>query len=412
MTLNSRTTGDLMTTEREPTEEERDAWGRDDLFMPVDKIDPEVFPRLRNMSAAFLFRAVVRPEEPEQPEYVAIQMLDDSLEMAAVVGEWNLQWESAQFRRRFFDEDDLPQPLSRIAELGDVNISLVPRTKSRYFEYSPLVHLLPRTTLERFSLPPLRTGTWPYMADWAGIDRNLPRDFEQRLARAWAWTVWPHLIPDSPIRAFSKDDLIRLLSHNLDYWLPAVTDVIQTTLRSFPSVDKGVRPCPVPLSDGSVLQGAIAGNPRMGGDVWAGEQEAAEAIAQTVQAADATGQLRSLLDAVRSNRVEDDFSEQWSYAREDFERKLFKKRSKTKVRFVELTDTIPVQGPESEVLDRVVTNDFLTLLDQKNQQIVILLNSGITKKTEIAEILGYANHSAVSKRLQQIQKAATDYFRE
>jgi hypothetical protein len=401
-----------MTTEQEPTEEELDAWRRDDLFVAAAEIDSEAFPRLSNMSAGFLFNAVARPERPEPPEYVVIPMSNGALEIAGAVGQWNLQWESAQFRRRFFDEDDLPRPLSRLAGLGDVNIMLVPRTKSRYFEYTPLVHLLPRATLERFGVPLLRAGTWPYLADWGGIDRYLPGDFEQRIARAWAWTVWPHLISGSPMRAFSEDDPIRLLSHNLDYWLPAVTDVIQTTLRGFPIVDKGVGPSPVTLSDGSVLEGAIAGNPRMGGDIWAGEREAAEIVARTVQAADATGHLRGILDAVRSNRVEDDFSDHWSYAREDFERKLFKKRSKVKVRFVELTDTIPVQGPESEVLGKIVTNDFLTVLDRRNQQIVILLNSGVTKKSEIAEILGYANHSPVSKRLMQIQKTAADYFGE
>lgn len=36
--------------------------------------------------------------------------------------------------------------------------------------------------------------------------------------------------------------------------------------------------------------------------------------------ADADGRLRGILDAVRSNRVEDYFSDRWSYAREDFER--------------------------------------------------------------------------------------------
>lgn len=80
--------------------------------------------------------------------------------------------------------------------------------------------------------------------------------------------------------------------------------------------------------------------------------------------------------------------------------------------FVELTDTVPVQGPESEVLGNLVTNDFLALLDTVNKKIVVLLNSGITSKTEIALRLGYANHSAVSKRLAQIRKDAQDYFDE
>lgn len=82
------------------------------------------------------------------------------------------------------------------------------------------------------------------------------------------------------------------------------------------------------------------------------------------------------------------------------------------MKFVELTDIVPVQGLESEVLGSLITNDFLTLLDGRNRQIVVLLNNGVTSKTEIADVLGYANHSAVSKRLAQIRRAAEAYFDE
>lgn len=250
------------------------------------------------------------------------------------------------------------------------------------------------------------------MADWPGIDYFLLPDFEERLARAWAWTVWPHLVSGSKMKAFSADDPIRLLAHNLDFWVPAVTATIQERLRDFPEVDKAKTPGPVTLEDGSVLAGAVAGNPRMGGQVWFGEDDARDAVVETVEAADRTGRLRGILDVVRSHRVEDDFSGRWSYAREDFERKLHGKRRKVTVKFVELTDTVPVQGPESEVLGNLITNDFLTLLDGRNRQIVVLLNSGVTSKTEIADVLGYANHSAVSKRLAQIRRAAEAYFDE
>jgi hypothetical protein len=404
---------DVMTTDKtEPTAEEVEKFHRDSLIIPTGEIDPNDFPRLSNMSAGFLYQAIIRPQVPERPEYVALRMGHDALEMASAVGMWNMVWESAQIRRRYFDMDNLPKPMQRIADLGDVNVSFVARTKSRYFEYAPLVHLLPQATLERFGIPLLRAGTWPYMGDRGGLDRYLPTDFEQRLSRAWAATVWPHLISGSPMRAFSKDDPIRLLSHNLDFWIPAVTEVVQSILREFPIVEKGVKERPVTLMDGGTLEGAVAGNPRMGGDIWRGVAEAAEAMADTVEAADQTGRLRDIIDAVRSNRVEDDFSEQWSFAREDFERKLFKKRSKASVRFVEMTDTIPVQGPESDIVGQIVTNDFLALLDDKNRQIVVLLNSGVTKKVEIAKALGYANHSAVSKRLAQIRKAAAEHFRD
>jgi hypothetical protein len=108
--------------------------------------------------------------------------------------------------------------------------------------------------------------------------------------------------------------------------------------------------------------------------------------------------------------VEDDFSEHWSYAREDFERKLYHKRSKVKVRFVELTDTIPVQGPDTEVIADMVFADFLALLDKRERQVVVLLRSGVTKVGDVASILGYKNHSPISKRLVQIRKKATEYF--
>lgn len=399
--------------EREPTAAEMLAWRREAVFLPEADATPEMFPYLRNLSAAFMYGAVVRPLEPDPPEYVTLPIERPSTtELQLALSQWNTLWEAGQFRRRFFDMDDLPEPLATIADLGDVNVTFVPRTRSRFFEYEPLVHLLPRQVLDRFGLPLLRRGHWPYTYDHGGVDDFLPDDFAARLERAWAWTVWPHLVSGSKMRAFSADDPIRLLAHNLDFWVPAVTAAIQDRLRDFPEIDNGKTLGPVVLEDGSVLDGAVVGHPRAGGAVWVGEEDARDAVAETVGAADQTGRLRGILDAVRSHRVEDDFSDQWSYAREDFERQLHGKRRKVKVAFVELTDTIPVQGPESEVLGTMITNDFLALLDTRNRQIVVLLNSGVTSKTEIAERLGYANHSAVSKRLVQIRKKAQAYFDE
>jgi hypothetical protein len=148
----------------------------------------------------------------------------------------------------------------------------------------------------------------------------------------------------------------------------------------------------------------------MGGTVWMGEEEAGAVVRDAVEFADETGRLRDIMDAVRSHRVEDDFSDHWSYAREDFERKLHGKRRKVKVTFVEVPDTTPVQGPESEIIGNLVTNDFMAMLDRTNRQIVVLLSSGVTSKTEIADILGYANHSAVSKRLARIRAQAEKFF--
>ena len=169
-----------------------------------------------------VFAGVIRPVEPELPDYVAIDLGRPDAEMRSHVARWNMLWEAGQFRRRFFDEDEMPAPIAKIADLGDINAILVPRTESRYFEYEALFHLLPKATLDRFGLPLLRRGLWPFMNDYSNVDQFLSPDFGGRLAKAWAWTVWPHLNSGSRLSAFSKDDPIRLLAHSLDFWVPPV----------------------------------------------------------------------------------------------------------------------------------------------------------------------------------------------
>ena len=289
-------------------------------------------------------------------------------------------------------------------------MTFVPRTATRYYEYAPLYHLLSRSQAERHSLPLVCAGIWPYTANADQPDRYLPTDFGARLGRAWASAVWRHLSPGSPLSAFSRSEPVRLLAHNLDFWIPPVTAAMEEILRGFPVVGEDAEEEPVRLADGNILEGAVAASARCGGTLWSGEDWAAEVIGQVVDAADADGRLRAILDAVRSNRVEDDFSDRWSYAREDFERKLYHKRNKERVRFVELTDTIPVQGPETEVEGDLVVGDFLALLDQRERQIVVLLRSGYTKLGEVASILGYKNHSPVSKYLARIRRKAAAYF--
>lgn len=398
------------------TAEERERFERENTFVSEGHAGPEMFPRLFNISAGMMYRAVIRAEVPTRPEFVTVPMTparlghEDSTSEWLALHRWNWLWESAQFRRRYFDEDELPPYMAKVADKGDLNVVFVPLTQSRYEEYAPLYHLIPRRTLERFGLPLLRGAQYPYSPASLVSERLLPSDFAPRLERAWAHTVWKHLMPASGLRSFAPDEPIRVLAHNLDYWLPPVVQVIEDTLRGFPLGGEHIEPGPARLFDESALEGAVIGSPRKGGEIWQGEEQAAWALEDVIDVADEHGQLRGILDAVRSNRVADDFSSHWSYAKEDFERKLHSKRSKVKVTFVELTDTIPVQGPETQVVGSLVTGDFMALLDPRDRQVVVLLRSGMTSLTDIAAELGYANHSAVSKRLARIRAKAKAFF--
>ena len=405
-----------MTDQSDPTEAETKVPYHGQILASGDHAEAAQYPRMFNLSAGLAFRAVLRAQVPDLPEYVTVPAAGDDihgLAMTGAIARWNTLWEAAQFRRRLFDMEELPSPLAEVADRGDVNVIFIPRTRSRYYEYAPLFHLLPRAILERFGLPKLLGGAWPFTAELGDVDPYLPTDFEKRLAQAWAANIWRHLVPGSPISAFSKNETIRLLAHNLDFWVPPITGVMLEILRDLPVVSSDVEEGgPVRLVDGSTLPGAVLAPPRQGSDLWRGEAEAAEITAWTIEQADADGRLRAILDAVKSSRVQDDFSDRWSFAREDFERKLYRKRAKVKVRFVELTDTIPVQGPETEVEGQMVYSDFLALLDPQDRQIVVVLISGTTKLTEVAQILGYSNHSAVSKRLKRIREQAARYFEE
>jgi hypothetical protein len=374
---------------------------RQDVLLDSDDelARPDRYPRMWNMSAGMaFFQAVIRPDTPDRPEYVSVPMpsstttdLETRGARIFAVARWNALWEAAQFRRRFFhdstdaDADDfakLPPDLARIADLGDNNVVFIPRTQTRYYDYAPLFHLLPRATLDRYGLPMLTGGQWPFWAELSNPDPYLPADFT------------------------------RILAHNLDFWVPAVTEAMEDEMRTWPIVDTDGPIGPVRLSNGEILEGVSAGGPRVGSDLWTGEEEAAEFVERTVEAADKTGRLRDILDAVRSHRVHDDFSDRWSHAKEDFDRTLNHKRSKVTVTFVELDDTTPVHGPETEVIGQLACSDFLTLLNPRDREVVVVLRSGVTSLTDVGKILGYSSHSAVSKRLARIRDQAARFFDE
>jgi hypothetical protein len=152
--------------------------------------------------------------------------------------------------------------------------------------------------------------------------------------------------------------------------------------------------------------------PRMGGVLWMGEDEAAGVTEDIVNSADRSGQLRGIIDAVKSNRVVDDFSPCWSFAREDFERKLYSKRAKVRISFVELKDTLPVHSPRTEYTDNLLWQDFSAILNPRERHIVVCLRNGTTKLGDIAASLGYATHSPISKALVRIRKKASAFLKE
>jgi len=384
-----------------------------------DELDSKVYPELTNISAAFFYSYVPVPKISKYPEFVFVPIkasnpfgVDEDTKRLLAMSGWNLMWEAAQIRPDFF-ESQLPDSLRWLAKYRDQNLYLVPDIKPhRYEAYIPLYHLLNRNLLARFGLPPFKRPIWPLFPFRHGRELLMPKNFNELVESAVAHHFWPLLCPGSAISAFDKTDPIRVLAHNLNFWLPHACAVAEDRLRELERTtpDENTPKFKLERLRRHLPADVSVELPRKGGTIWNGEEDAWIATREIVDRADARGQLRGLIDAIRSNRVEEDFSSRWSYAREDFERKLYNKRSKVKVSFVELDDTIPVQGPSSELEDDLVWEDFMTILDVKERHVVVCLRSGHTNLSTIAEELGYATHSPISKKLKKIREKARKHF--
>jgi hypothetical protein len=382
-----------------------------------------MFPTLRNLSAAFFYRSLPIPKERRPPEFVYVKSeFDDGPEphrdthMHVAITQWNVCWEAGHLRHALIGVGrEVPESLRWLHRYKGENIFLVPRsTRHRYYAYAVLFHMLPARLVKKHGLPLLRAGLWPHYTEDFWRDAVLPIDFDNRLSRAFAEFIWGQVDSGSGYVAYSKDDPIRLLAHNLDFWLPYAHQVAEDRLRAFPRVEVSRADRAEASRRGRRIQvpdGTTVRRPLKGGEVWCGEGESREVRADLIKRADAGGRLQAILQAVRSNRVEDDFSARWSFAREDFERRLYNKRAKIKVRFVELNATVPVHGPESEVHEQLIWEDFLGVLNPKEREVTVLLRSGVTRVGDIAKELGYANHSPVSKALARIRRKAKHYFR-
>jgi hypothetical protein len=380
--------------------------------------DPTQFPALASLSPAFFLRRVLVYTGPKaRLEFITVPMPEDrrqGMEIVAHVGQWNWQWEAGPYRA--FDTDKLPPALTFLRDLEtldapDSDIVLVPCERDNIYElWAPLYHLLPRRTLEHFDLPLIGRGVWPLrgVATWQEVLRPSQRE---SLEVAFAQHLWSHGLGrlKSPLIAFSKDDPLKLLSHDLPYWRSHM-ELLLREHHSYLDRVKHESDDPDPASVPTRHPHMTYEMPRKGMEVWSGEVEAAEMTRDLIDIADERGRLRAVMDAIRSHRVEEDFSKRWSGEREDFERKLYRKRNKVKVSFVEFDDSIPYFDGEAELDGNVLYRGLMSVVDPKDRHVIVCLHNGITGVGDIAEKLGYANHSPVSKALARIRKKAAKWL--
>jgi len=330
-----------------------------------------------------------------------------------------MNWESGAYRVSYFKPDELrqfvPERLAARLEEGsdEFELHLVPSAPSeRNLAYDALYHLLPLRTLRHYRLPVREAGCWPPSHQWSACDGGNVSE-TARLRRAFAHHVWPLVSPAAPMKGLKPDDSLVLLAHDLDFWFPHLDVLIENMLGDYSrcaitedddrhnTIEADRARAQATMPDGLEVQ-----RPRKGGELWYGEEDAWDVTKKLVERADAAGRLRAIIEAIRSGRERDDFSPCWSRAKEDFERKLYRKRSRTRVSFVELHDTTVVHGPEAEIIDTMLWKNLFALVDPRDRRVVVCLRAGHTHVSDIAAELGYKNHSPVSKALNRIRGLA------
>ncbi len=374
-------------------------------------LEPDAYPSLRTISAGHIFHSVIVPrQEFGPPQFVYVPCADRNLGHVNALAQWNLLWECGHIRPDRL-ASMVPPAARRLADrYPQETFRFVPLTRplGKITAYEPFWSLLPLSVLKRFRLRP-RSTVWPTLLPQR---HGQPGEVE-RLSQALAFHLWPLICSGSPPSAFSPAEPVSVLTHCLDFWLPYLDLTIQARVKAVGRVPFRDEPeqreieafqKQIPTELGADLL-----RPHYGIDAWDGEDEALEATKEMIEMADRRGRLRALFDAIRSNRVEEDFSARWSNAREDFERKLYKKRSKIRVSFVQLDDTLPVFAPDAEVdvEGRLLWQNLFAVLNRKERRVIVCLRNGATTKTEIARELGYANHSPISKALASIRSKAT-----
>lgn len=125
------------------------------------EITADVFPRLGNLSGAWIFRFLPIPvNQLPTPEYVYITVRARDIKSELFVAEWNIAWESGPVRHQMFSGNSrlkVPNKLRWIRKFKETDFRFVPLIDDcRYPAYASLYHLLPFRTLKKFGLPALK----------------------------------------------------------------------------------------------------------------------------------------------------------------------------------------------------------------------------------------------------------------
>lgn len=221
--------------------------------------------------------------------------------------------------------------------------------------------------------------------------------FVQLMMDAYAFMVWPFIRPGEYMEVYSGYDPAWIFAHSPAYWVQEMLDedVIQPSSRLL----------------------------RMDCDIdWRTEEEVSDVFCWLVPQAMAHYDMGSVIAIADENRCFEDFDLRPSRQKTDFLRKWYHTQTDHPQISLEGFQSKYAEEHDGQHWDiedesanfeddstvKVLAEQFMETLSEKDRQILQLRLEGDTME-EIAEKLGYANHSGVLKRLRKIGHAFEKY---
>jgi DNA-directed RNA polymerase specialized sigma24 family protein len=210
--------------------------------------------------------------------------------------------------------------------------------------------------------------------------------FDLVLCDTWAWLVWDYLGIRGGMEKYSGFDPFWRMAHTYLLWIQAFNKMGLTAERYFANV----------TSPGDKM-------------AYLTHELVAETTCNMVEFFIKHSNFSKWLEAVKEHRAHEDYDARRSSVTMDFHRQWYHTRAKVKVLdFIQVDE--PSYYPYDNIDSRLDVERFTKRLDYKNQKIVKLLLAGYTQ-AEIAQRLGFANHSGVCKRIKKIGEAFLEYIK-
>jgi len=263
------------------------------------------------------------------------------------------------------------------------------RQAFKELRYLPLFYLIPDEMLIKRKLADFpRDPNIVLMSEhWRAVYNS--KQFQVMVLDTWGWMMWQCLGIRGGVDNYSKNDPFVKMVFYLPMWASLVAEMGITT-DYLASLAPGTEVPPITMEQAAMNCDQIAKQ------FW--HHPALKA--------------KEVWEVVKTHRCHKDYSNQMSHVKMDFHRQYYHTRAKTK--------TVPIIGEygengEEEVIyapytpneyaeveTKIWFQGFLGLLNEKDRQIVSLLEQGYTQE-EIGAMLGYSNHSGVTKRIKYIR---------